>query len=115
MGQHHIFSISEDAINLNKERKDDLEIAIGKAVTSLCGNRPIVSVTSGPDPVVVESRDILNCGNTIRRAGDVHYTETAVFVWSGARLKRLQELEPHELEEVSQLVSAAVSNRTTNP
>lgn len=111
MGQHHILSISSDAIDLNREHNEALEMAIGKAVVSLCAGPPLVNM-SGRMPQIVESRDVLGWQNAIRRAGDVHDTEKGVFAWSHAKLRSLDRLSIDELEEIARLVSTAIANRS---
>lgn len=110
MGHYHILSVSEDALMLNRERVTELEAAFGSAIVSLCGGTPIVNM-SGPNPVVVESRDVLNCGNAVHRAGDVHATDTALFAWSQAKLKPLRDMSLEELVRAEEMVAAALKSK----
>lgn len=113
MGRRHIISISEDAIALNRDRDEELSIAIGRAVISLCHDTPEWNM-SGPNAVRVEWRDILNCGSAIERAGDVDYNDTCVFAFAATGLKRIDQLDSEELRKVAAVVEAERSRRVAD-
>ena len=79
MGQHHVFSITEDAIALNIERRPELASSIGEAIISLAYDPPQINAST-PDRAIVNWRSVLNCTAAVRKAGDLHSTETQLFV-----------------------------------
>jgi hypothetical protein len=105
MGMHHILSINDDALSLNKEKKTELAQATGDAVVKLCID-PQFGHLNGPELERVKSENILNCGNAARYADEVHYTETAIFVWCQGILRPLRELAPEELDEARKLINS---------
>lgn len=110
MGHYHILSVSEDALVLNRKRGKELEAALGSAIVSLCVGTPTFD-TSSQDPVIVESRDVLNSGNAVCRAGDVHNTDTTLFAWSKVKLKALRDMSLEELVRAEEMVVAAIKNK----
>ena len=111
MGMHHLLSVNDDTLELNKERRSELEVAIGKAIFTLCVD-PQFGYLRGPKLERVTSVDILNAGGAVRYAGEVHHTELKVIVWSGGCLTQLDKLSAEELQEVSVQVSQVVERRS---
>lgn len=113
MGMHHLISVWDDALQLNKERRLELESAIGKAVFTLCAE-PQFGHLRGPELERVTSADILNAGAAIRHAAEVHHTELAVMVWSRGSLVRLDALSAEDFNEARAQVTKEAERRASN-
>src|SRR5262245_33182190 len=105
MGYHHLLRISNDALQLNKERRAEVESAVGKGVFTLCVD-PQLGHLRGPQLERATSADILNAGSALSYEGEFHHTEPEVLVWTGAGIKRLNQLTPSEVAEVLSKVRA---------
>jgi hypothetical protein len=109
MAQFHIFAFNEDALILNGGRGDDLKIAIGEAVIDLASGEPVVNA-SAPSLEAARSRAVLN-GPGVHWAGDVHSTESSVFLWDNRRLKPWYEASLEELEQASEKIAQVIRDK----
>jgi hypothetical protein len=99
MGYHHLLIVSDDALQLNKERRTEVEAAVGKAIFTLCAD-PELAHLRGPKLERVTSASILNFGGAVSYKGELHHNEHEVLIWTGAVVKRLHELTTTECAEL---------------
>jgi hypothetical protein len=61
----------------------------------------------------ISFRPVLNHGNCVRHAGEVHSTEQEIFVWQGNGLRRVRELDTTELAAAKAKFDEAWAHRKT--
>ena len=103
MGLHHIVSVANDALEMNKDRRAEIESALGKAIFTVCAD-PQFGHLGTPTLERVTRANVLNYGSAVRHAAELHHTDYEVLVFSGGHLRPLRELKGEELSEFTEYV-----------
>ena len=109
MGICHIVCVREDALTLNKNRPDEAMSAIGQGIRDLCLEPEHATTPQGLKRV--RSHSVLNHGNGLRHAGEVHSNDETVFIWGGNCLQTLAELDDKQVAGAKRLFDDLYSKR----
>ena len=111
MGTYHVLSISDDSLRQMSKDREQVEMAVGKAIYSLCAD-PQYGHVNGPTLERVTSAPVLNAGSAIRHAGEYHDTSFEAIVWNRGWCSKPESLTNDELEVALALMQAEKARRT---
>lgn len=112
MGYGHMLMVREDAIRTEPAGKtsDDLALAVGRAVLSLCLERERI-----PDDQGGWRRrwfaPVLNYSSGIEWAGERHTNEEDLFLWAGNCLRPISDVDRAVLERIHEKVTRMLASR----
>ena len=99
MGLYHIVTIGNDSLEINKDRRDEVEKELGKAIFTLCAD-PQYGYLRPPKIEKVTSASVLNCGSAVHHCAELHSTEYEAMVFSRCSLRSVKDLNGEERSEL---------------
>ncbi len=110
MGIYHVLSISDDSLRLLPDDREHIEMAVGKAIYTLCV-APQYGHLNGPALERVTSASVLNAGAAVRHAGEYHHTSFEPIVWNRGWCSKPEDLTNEELENAIALLQGEKARR----